>query len=136
MTRAEMLAAVVVVRDTLKQTTCSISPAHLLAQLDGMERQLIDGEVPVDEWEDFRLQMNAFTGELTGSIWRRTAHLLLAIEEMERKDPQVFAHDEKAQELLRWWRGEGGRERLLGSIPLGERRALEEMARRWREKNP
>lgn len=135
MTRAEMLAAVIDHRERLKQGSGTVAgdPA-LLAQLDALERKLIDGDVPVADWEQFELHFSARQADLMRDIKRQSAHIMLAFEDMERENPDAFANDEKTKELLRWWRDEGGREEFIGSITLAERRELEEMARRWREK--
>ncbi len=135
MTRAEMLAAVVDYRERLKTSKASESSASLLALLDQMERRLIDGDVPLEDWEQFELQWTAHVADLMREIRRNSAHVMLAFEDMERRHPGIFDNDEKAKKLLHWWREEGGREQFMGGITLEERRELEEKARRWREDN-
>jgi hypothetical protein len=135
LSRAEMLAAVVDYRERLKSSALNSDGVRLLAQLDAMEKQLIDGEVPAAEFEQFELHWSAHLADLQREIFCRSAHLMLAFEDMEREDPNHFANDDNAKQLLYWWRNEGGREEFMGSIPLEERKKLEEMARQWREKN-
>ena len=134
--RAEMLAAVIEHRERLKASPPAADRDELLGQLEGIECRLIDGETPTDDWEQFQLQWAARLADLRRSIQRRSAHVMLAFEDMERQDPSVFARDENAKKLLRWWRDEGGREQFMGSITLEERRELEAKARSWREKKP
>jgi len=135
LSRAEMLEAVVDYRERLKSSALNPDGVRLLAQLDAMEKQLIDGEVPVEEFEQFELHWSAHVADLQREILRRSAHIMLAFEDMEREDPNHFANDDNAKELLHWWRNEGGREEFMGSIPLEERKKREELARQWRDKN-
>ena len=134
MSRAQMLAAVVDYRERLKSSPLDPDGARLLAQLYAMEKQLIDEEVPVEEFEQFELSWSAHLADSMREIFRQCAHLMLAFEDIEREDPNHFAYDEHVTLLLDWWRNEGGREDFMGSITLEERKKLEEMARQWREK--
>jgi len=134
MTRAEMLAAVIDHRDRLKKQSDNEESRRLLAQLDALERRLIDGDVPTEDWEQFELHFQAYLADLMRQIRRQSAHFMLAFEDMELENPRVFDGDEEVQGLLRWWREEGGREQFLGGIPLEERRELEKKAQEWRQK--
>ena len=134
MTRAEMLAEVVRRREALKAPTADASATELLTLLDALEFRLIDGDVPQDDWEQFELHWAAHLAELMSSIRYRSAHVMLAFEDIEAEDPHHFDDDEDVKKLLRWWREEGGREQFLGNITLEERQKLEAMAREWRTK--
>ena len=134
MTRAEMLAAVIDHRDRLKKQSDNEDSQRLLAQLDALERRLIDGDVPTEDWEQFELHFQAHLADLLRQIRRQSAHIMLGFEDMELENPHVFDGDEDMKGLLRWWREEGGREQFLGGIPLEERRELERMASEWPKK--
>src|SRR4051812_11720472 len=110
LTREEMLACVIDCRERLKSSKPNEDSARLLAQLDAIEKQLMEGEVPMEEWEQFEFHWSAHRADLMREIRRRSAHIMLAFEDMERENPAQFANDDQAKELLRWWRDEGGRE--------------------------
>ncbi len=131
MTRAQMLSVVIQFRDVFKQAECTIPSAHLLAQLDAMELRLIDGEVPTEEWSQFYLQLAAFQGELMGSLEKRAAQIAMYLDAQERRDPEKFAQNVSAQDLLRLWRSPGHREKVFGKLPIAERRELEAQERKW-----
>ncbi|MEN9575799.1 MAG: hypothetical protein RL514_3654 [Verrucomicrobiota bacterium] len=133
---AELLPMIAVMRETLAKNPASVPSAHLAEQLVGIEEKLKRGEPFAEEWADFRLQYEAFQGELMGSIWKRTAMIAMSADAHDRRDPQRFAQDANAQDLLRQWRTGGMRERIFGSLPLAERRELEALEREWRDKPP
>ena len=133
---AEMLAVVAAVRAVLIQHPSTVSSAHLVQQLTEIEHRLEQGEATKEDWAQFRLQYEAFQGELMGSIWKQAALIALSAEAHWLRDPQRFAHDANAQKLIRWWREEGGREKWLGSLPIAERCELEALGRKWRENPP
>ena len=136
MTRSQMLAAVVAFRDLFKHNESTIPFGHLQTQLDAMERRLIDGDVPQEEWEQFQMQFAAFQGELMGSLRKRGAMIAMSAEAHWLRDPQRFANDANAQKLIRWWREEGGRKQWLGSLPIADRRELEALELKWRANPP
>jgi hypothetical protein len=107
----------------------------LRQQLDGIEQSLSAGRLPEEEWEQHQMHWLAHCADQMRSIIRRSAHVMLAFEDMERHQPDVFAKDEAVTELLYWWRDNGGREEYLGQITLAERRELEEQERQWRQKD-
>lgn len=94
-----------------------------------MERRLIDGKVPTEDGEQFQLQWTTRLADMMRSIRRHSAHVMLALEDRELKDPNAFANDVDAKQLLRSWHDEGGREQFMGNITLEERRELESMVR-------
>lgn len=128
---AEFLPVIAVIRETLAKNPASVPSAHLAELVAGIEQKLKRGEPFAEEWAELRLQFEAFQGELMGSIWKRTAIIAMSADAHERRDPQKFAHDANAQALVKEWRSGGMRERIFGSLPLAERRELEEQERRW-----
>ena len=111
--------------------------ALLERQLAELERDLGgSGPFPDENWEQHELHWNAHAAELRRSMVRQTAHIVMAFEDMRRKNPVFGVCDPAMEKILSWWMDEGGREEFLGSITIEERRALEEMERGWREKDP
>ena len=134
MTRSEMLAAVVDHRRRLQPATPVPAAVPLLAQLDALEVRLLDGEVPVEAWEQFELHFTAYKADLRRALVRQCALNMLAFEDLEEADPLRFANDDEVKKMLYWWRAEGGKEQFLSSITLEERRELEKKAQEWRQK--
>lgn len=128
---AEFLPVIAVIRETLAKNPASVPSAHLAELLTDIEQKLKRGEPFAEEWAEFRLQYEAFQGELMGSIWKRTAMIAMSADAHERRDPQKFAHDANAQDLLRAWRTGGMREKIFSALPIAERRELEEQERKW-----
>jgi hypothetical protein len=133
---ADLLAKVAKVRATLAQNPSSLPSAHLAQQLAAMEEKLKRGENIREDWAEFRLQLEAFQGELMGSVEKRTAMIAMSLDAHERRDPQKFAQDANAQALLKAWREGGMRERIFSGLPIADRRELEELERQWRENPP
>src|ERR1044071_127886 len=94
LSRKEMLACVADCRERLKSSEINDGAARLLAQLDAIEKKLIDGEVPTEEWEQFELHWQAHSADLQREICRKSAHIMLAFEDIEREDPNHFANDD------------------------------------------
>ncbi len=132
---AEFLPLLTMMREVLTKNPASVPARHLVAQLADLEQKIQRGEPFAEAWAELRLQFEAFQGELMGSIWKRTAMIAMSADAHDRKDPQKFAHDANAQELVKQWRS-GMRERIFGSLPLAERRELEELERQWRDNPP
>lgn len=102
-----------------------------MLQLEAIELRIKRCEPIEEEWQQFHLQFTAFQGELMGSIWKRTAMIAMSADAHERRDPQKFAHDANAQDLLRAWRTGGMREKIFSALPIAERRELEGQERKW-----
>lgn len=132
----KMLAEIERRREALiEQATLPVGDEGLLRrQLDGVEQALYAGRLPGEEWEQHQLHWMAHCADQERCLIRRSSHLLLTFEDMERNEPDIFIRDATVLELLHWWREEGGREEYLGQITLEERRELEEQERQWREK--
>lgn len=119
----------------LDQVTLPIGDEMLLRrQLDGVEQALYAGRLPEEEWEQHQFHWLAHCAEQERSLIRRSSHLMLTFEDMERQEPNTFIDDPTVLELLHWWREEGGREEYLGQLTIAERRELEEQERQWRER--
>ncbi len=132
---AAVLAELRRVRETLTNYQGTLPVGHLAAQLAELEARIGRREPITEAWEQFRLDYEAFQGELMGSLWKRTAMIAMSADAQERRNPGKFAHDANAQELIRAWRS-GERERLLGRLPIADRRELEALEREWREHPP
>ena len=123
--------------ELLEQSTFLVGDEALLGrQLDSLEQALQAGRRAKEEWEQHQLHWLAHGAEQERHLIRRSAHLLLTFEDMERNEPDIFIGDATVLELLNWWREEGGREEYLGQITLEERRELEEQERQWRQQSP
>lgn len=133
---AKMLAEVERRREALlEQSALPVGDEALLSrQLDGVEQALYAGHLPGEEWDQHQLHWLAHCADQQRSLIRRSSHLLLTFEDMERHEPDIFIQDATVLELLHWWREEGGREEYLGQLTIKERRELEEQERQWREK--
>jgi hypothetical protein len=128
---AAVLAELRRVRETLTNYQGTLPVAPLAAQLAEIEARIGRREPITETWEQFRLDYEAFQGELMGSLWKRAALIAMHLDAQERRDPQKFAHNQSAQELLQHWRAPGQREKILGKLPIAERRELEAQERRW-----
>ena len=135
--KTKMLAEIERRREALiDQVTLPIGDEMLLRrQLDGVEQALYAGRLPEDEWEQHQFHWLAHCAEQERSLIRRSAHLMLTFEDMERQEPNTFLDDPTVLELLHWWREEGGREEYLGQLTIAERRELEDQERQWRERH-
>ena len=133
---AAMLGEIAKVRKLLSETQCTLPLDHLLAHLADIEQRIERGDPIADEWQQFQLQFAAFQGEMMGSVERRAAMIAMSLDAHERLDPKRFADDANAQALLREWREGRMRERILGGLPIAERRELEALERKWRENPP
>jgi hypothetical protein len=71
----------------------------LRQQLDGIEQSLSAGRLPEEEWEQHQMHWLAHCADQMRSIIRRSAHGMLAFEDMERHQPDVFAKDEGVTRL-------------------------------------
>ncbi len=133
----KMLAEVERRREALlEQAALPVGDEALLRrQLDGVEQALYAGHLPDEEWDQHQLHWLAHCAEQQRSLIRRSSHLLLTFEDMERHEPDIFIRDATVLELLHWWREEDGREEYLGQLTIEERRELEEQERQWREKD-
>lgn len=136
--KEKMLAEIERRRESLlDQVTLPIGDEMLLRrQLDGVEQALYAGRLPEEDWEQHQFHWLAHCAEQERSLIRRSSHLMLTFEDMERHEPNIFIEDATVLELLHWWREEGGREEYLGQLTIAERRELEEQERQWREKRP
>jgi len=136
--KEKMLAEIERRRESLlDQVTLPIGDEMLLRrQLDGVEQALYAGRLPEEDWEQHQFHWLAHCAEQERSLIRRSSHLMLTFEDMERHEPNIFIEDATVLELLHWWRDEGGREEYLGQLTIAERRELEEQERQWREKRP
>ena len=136
--KEKMLAEIERRREALiDQVTLPIGDEMLLRrQLDGVEQALYAGRLPEEDWEQHQFHWLAHCAEQERSLIRRSSHLMLTFEDMERHEPNIFIEDATVLELLHWWRDEGGREEYLGQLTIAERRELEEQERQWREKRP
>ena len=134
----QLLVEVTLRREALRKDTDSLvgDEALLQRQLDWVEQMIYAGRCPEAEWEEHQLHWLAHQAEVERALVCRSARLMLALEDMERQDPDVFIYDATVLELLHWWREEGGREDYLGQITIRERRDLEEQERQWRDKRP
>lgn len=109
----------------------------LLEQLAEVAEALQGGKpFPREVWEDHELHWAAHCAELLRSIRVQSAHIAMAMADARRVDPAFMAGDARVDGVLHWWQEQGGREEMLGSITLEERRGLEKMEREWREKMP
>lgn len=133
---AAVLAEVRRVRETLARYQGGLTTGPLVAQLQEIEARIGRCEPITEAWEQFRLDYEAFQGEMTGSLQKRTAMIAMSLDAHERRDPQKFAHDANAQALLKEWREGGMRERIFSELPIAERRELEALERQWRENPP
>ena len=133
-----MLAEVERRREALRQDKGAAlgDETVLHRQLDSLKQALCAGLLPKAEWEQHEMHWLAHGAELRRSVVRRSAHFMLAFEDIDRREPNRFIDNAAVLELLHWWREEGGREDYLGQITLEERRELEDMASRWREQRP
>jgi len=136
--RAQNLAEVARRRQHLKEHKTSVGDEPLLArQLTGLGMAAGEPDAKFNElWEQHEFHWLAHIAEMRRSLVRQCAHIMLAFEDIERKDAGHFKDQPDMIKMLHWWREEGGREEYLGQITLEERRDLEEKARQWREKNP
>lgn len=136
--REQLLAEVSLRREVLRKEVDSPvgDEALLRRQLDWVEQVIYAGRCPDAEWDEHQLHWMAHQAEVERALICRSARLMLALEDMERQDADVFIYDATVLELLHWWREEGGRNDYLGQITISERRELEEQERRWRDKRP
>lgn len=133
---AAVLAKLQQVRETLAQYQGALPTGRLVSQLEEIEARIGRCEPITEAWEQFRLDYEALQGELTGCVQKRAAMIAMSLDAHERRDPAQFAQNEDAQTLLQAWREGGMRERMLGALPIAERRELEELERQWREHPP
>ena len=115
---AELLPMISAIREMLARNPVSVSSAHLAEQLAGIELKLQRGELFAEEWLEFHLQYEAFQGELMGSLEKRAALIAMHLDAQERRDPEKFARNLSAQDLLRLWRSPGHREKALANLPI------------------
>ena len=136
--RSERLAIVRARRATLQKQEEKESHDRelLLGQLDTIERQLRAGGLAQSDWEDHELHWTAHISDLMAQINTRSSHLMLAFQDILRKDPTQFDKKPEMKRKLYWWMHEGGREEQLSKIPIEDRRRLEAMEQSWIEKNP
>lgn len=111
--------------------------ADLMVQLDGIDACLNRGELKkaIDLLQSFNLDMNARTQEVITGISGRMVEFIdkleVRAEEKKWEMPQEARDD--LDEMLTPYR-EQIREQMLGTMPIEQRRELEEKARRLREK--
>lgn len=136
MNRLETMAEVARRRAALKNSKVSIGPEPTLSRdLDELEWIVNEPDAAFTElWEQHELRWQTYVAELRRNIVRQTAHVAMAFEELERKNPHQFDDQPDVRALLAWWR-EAGREQFFGEITLAERQALEELERQWQAKN-
>ena len=123
---AKMLAEVERRREALlEQAALPVGDEALLSrQLDGVEQALYAGHFPDEEWDQHQLHWLAHCADQQRSLIRRSSHLLLTFEDMERHEPDIFIQDATVLELLHWWREEGGREEYLGQLTIKDRKSV------------
>lgn len=122
------------VRELLRQS--KLPAGHLLAQMEVMEQRLLRCEPFREEWAEFHLQLAAFQAEQATSEIKRGVRFAIWLDAQDRHNPPRFAKDANKQQLLKEWRAGPEREKLLGSLPIAERRELEELERQWRDNPP
>jgi hypothetical protein len=136
--RAGNLAELTRRRKHLEDHKANVGDEELLRR-QLAELALAAGEPDVrfnELWEQHQFHWLAHTAELRRSIVRQCAHIMLAFEDIQRTDPHHFDDQPEMLKMFQWWCQEGGREEYLGQITLEERRHLEDMARKWRERKP
>ena len=137
MKKAEMLAEVQRRREQLREASDSNigDEPMLAAQLANLEHDLRAGTRPSEAWEQHQYHWMAHHAEQHRNLVRQGAQVMLAFEDVLRREPDGVVSDPQLQKLLHWWREEDGREELLGQITIEERRTLENLERQWREQS-
>jgi hypothetical protein len=98
---------------------------HTLTRIHSRIRQ---GEMPTDEFQDFLLTVTAQNAEVKRRLLFRTAALAIYWENAPQEKWDALPDDalESIFRLVLQWQ-ETERERILGNLPLADRRRLEEM---------
>ncbi len=105
---------------------CTQSNARLLAEMANLLDRSEGGEITADEWEDHELAWQAYVAQTREAVVEGSAQIMLAFEAMARHEPEKITPE--IAEKLDWWQNQGGRESLLGELPIEVRRRLEEAA--------
>ena len=107
-------------------TTPNEEKRRLLVEIVDLSRRARDGGVPRDDWENHELNWTAYCAGARRRVMRSLAQALIDCE--VHYEPAGLNHE--MRKILYWWQCEGGREELLGELPIEERHALEAAARR------
>src|SRR3982751_6043269 len=99
---------------------------RLLTEIVELSNRARDGGVPREDWENHQLNWIAYCASLRRNLVRAFAQALMNCEH----DANVDDLSLDMRQLLYWWQNEGGREELLGELPIDERHALEAAAHR------
>lgn len=98
---------------------------RLLREIVRLGRQANGGRIPREDWETHELNWIAYISNLRSNlIWAVTMAIIDFERDMRSSDQLVELSDE-TKKIYMWWYLEGGREQLLGELPLEQRRALE-----------
>lgn len=109
---------------------------QMLRELDEIEKAVDEPDaVLTEKWEQHELHWMAYMAEIQRRVAHGVSQVMLAMEDKACQDPAFLEKDPKMQEMLRQWREDGLGEEFLGQLPIAERRAIEEEARKRREGN-
>lgn len=98
----------------------------LLAQLKNVREEVVNWRFPENEPEDILLQMERLTGEAAAEMAASTAAIMKKIVNLPEEKLADFTEEQRVQhfEMVKEW--EKNKERMLGILPLEERKRLEE----------
>ncbi len=134
-TAAEMLAGMLLTLDDTIAVFRRLGGQSELRAADELQQTLIriharirQGEMPTDELTDFLLTVTAQNAEVKRRLLFRTAALAIYWENAPQEKWDELPDDalESIFRLVLQWQ-ETERERILGNLPISDRRRLEEM---------
>jgi hypothetical protein len=127
----ELMYRGAVVRDD--HTTEPRERRRLLLEIANLGNRAEAGGVPRDDWENHELNWIVYLANLRHNLVHSLAEALIKAEHACSREHAsanqirfaLRALGRDMRQLLYWWQSEGGREELLGQLPIEERHALE-----------
>jgi len=101
----------------------TVRNARSLALMSSLIEKIKVRDITPEDWEDHELEWQAHLAETRAALVESMSKMMLSLETIARREPQRVSP--ALREELHWWQDKGGRESMLGELPIETRRRLE-----------
>ena len=97
--------------------------ARSLALMCSLIEKIKIRDITAEDWEDHEMEWQAHLAEARAALVESMSKMMLSLETIARREPERVSP--ALREELHWWQAMGGRESMLGELPIETRRRLE-----------
>ena len=101
----------------------TVRNARSLAMMSSLIEKIKVRDLTEEDWEDHELEWQAHLAETRAALVESMAKMMLSLEVIARREPEKVSPALRKE--LYWWQDAGGRESMLGELPIEVRRKLE-----------